>query len=133
MKVTAKQYAQTLLELTEGKSEQEVLDVAKKFAQVLQRDGQMKNASKIMEKFSDLYNEAHGIVETEIVSREKLDGKMIGKLNEFIKEKYEAKEVIVKNIVDEKIKGGIVIKVGDDIIDGSVAAQLKKLKNILSK
>jgi F-type H+-transporting ATPase subunit delta len=130
MKATVTQYAKTLFELTDKKSEQEISHVVKKFAEVLRNDGQVKNAKNIIEKFSQLYNEKHGIIEATVVTREKLDD--LEKIEKFVKEKYEAKEVILKNIIDEDIKGGIVIKVGDEILDGSVSAQLKRLKKALS-
>jgi len=133
MKITAQQYAKTLLELTDGKTEQAVSDVVKKFAEVLKKDGQIKNAGKIMEKFSEIYNAKHGIVEAEVATRKTLERQNVDRIEKFIKEKYSAKEVIVKNIVDEKIKGGIIIKVGDEVLDGSVGGQLKRLrKNLVS-
>lgn len=132
MKITVQQYAKTLLELTDRKTEQAVSDVVKKFAEVLKKDGQIKNAGKIMEKFSEIYNAKHGIVEANVISSRELSRDKIQQVENFIKEKYSAKEVIVKNIVDEKIKGGIIIKVGDEVLDGSVSGQLKKLKKSLS-
>lgn len=132
MKVSIKQYSQTLFDLTDGKSEQEVSVIAGRFVQALQKDGQLKNAGKIMEKFSELYNAAHGIVDAKVVSREKLSDEMLGKLNVFIKEKYAAKEVVISNVVDEKIQGGMVITVGDEVIDASVANKLKRLKKVLN-
>lgn len=133
MKITPQQYAKTLLELTDGKSEQEVLNVVKKFAEVLRKDGQIKNAGKIMEKFSEMYNEKNGIVEAEVTSSRKLSSDQVHQVEKFIKEKYSAKEVVIKNIVDENIKGGIIIKVGDEVMDGSVDSQLKRLKRELVK
>ena len=133
MKITTKQYAQTLLDLTENKSEQEVPAIVQKFADQLKKDGQLKNAGKIMEKFSELYNAKHGIVEAEVVSKSEMGENELRKIEEFIVKKYGGNKVEIRNIVDEKIKGGIVIKVGDEVIDGSVSAQLKKLKRELVK
>lgn len=133
MKVSIKQYSQSLLELTDGKSEQDVLDTVKNFALQLKKDGQLKNTIRIMEKFSELYNEAHGIVVAQVVVRKDVSNDMIENVKEFVKKKYNAKEVEMEVVIDEKIQGGIIVKVGDEILDGSVAAQLKKLKNILSK
>ncbi|HEX8974185.1 MAG TPA: ATP synthase F1 subunit delta [Patescibacteria group bacterium] len=132
MKVTAQQYAQALLELTDGKSEQEISAVVEKFALQLKKDGQLKNIERIMQKFSALFNKQNGIVEAEVVSREKLGAEMIKELEKFIREKYSADVVAIENVVDADIKGGIIIKVGDEILDGSVATQLKKLKKTLS-
>lgn len=133
MKVSVKQYSQTLFDLTDGKSEQDVLVIVKKFAEQLKNDGQLKNAERIMEKFGELYNAAHRIVLAEITTKEKLGKEMEEKIEKFVKEKYLAKEVVIENVVDEKIQGGIIIRVGDEVIDGSVANELKKLKNILNK
>jgi F-type H+-transporting ATPase subunit delta len=132
MKVSINQYANTLLELTGGKTEQEISATVEKFTAVLKKDWQMKNAGKIMEKFSQMYNAKHGIVEAQITTKEKIAGSEIKKLEDYIKEKYSAKEIVMDNVVDENIKGGIIIKVGDEVLDGSVAAQLKKLSNALS-
>jgi F-type H+-transporting ATPase subunit delta len=132
MKITTQQYAKTLLELTENKTEKEISDIALRFADVLKKGKKMKNTSKIIEKFSEVFNAKHGIVEATIITKDKIGDGEIKKVESYIKEKYRAKEIITNNIIDKKIKGGIIIKVGDDIIDASVANQLKKLEKSLS-
>ena len=133
MKISIKQYSQTLFDLTSGKSEQEVLAVVAKFAQLLKDGGQLKNASAIMEKFSQLYSAANGIIDALVTSSRKLSAEQTNQIEKFIKEKYSAKEVVIENIVDEKIQGGIIMKIGDEVLDSSVRSQLKRLQNILSK
>lgn len=133
MKVSIKQYSQTLFDLTDGKSEQEVLGVIQEFAQQLKKDGQLKNAGKIMEKFADIYNARNEIVEANVASARKLEEAQLNKIVDFIKEKYAAKDVVINNIIDEKIQGGLIMRIGDEILDASISAQLKKMKNILSK
>jgi ATP synthase F1 delta subunit len=133
MKVSINQYANTLLELTDGKTEQEISAITEKFAAALKKDWQMKNADKIIEKFSQIYNTKHGIVEAQTITKEKITDDEIKKIKSYIKEKYFAKEIIINNIIDKNIKGGIIIKVGDEVLDGSVAAQLKRLEKELVK
>ncbi|KKQ52786.1 MAG: ATP synthase subunit delta [Parcubacteria group bacterium GW2011_GWD2_38_11] len=131
MKITVKQYSQTLFELTENKSQEDILVIVSKFAEQLKNDGQLKNAGKIMEKFSEIYNAKNGIVVTQVCGRGDVSQKVLDDVKEFVKKKYNAKEVEMIYKKDEKIQGGIIIKVGDEVIDGSVAMQLKKLKNKL--
>lgn len=131
MKATTLQYAKTLLELTDGKSEQEISSIVEKFAKQLQKDGQLKNAKSIMEKFSELFNSSHGIVQAQAITSKKLENTK--EVEQFIAKNFSAEKVEVEYVVDETIKGGIIIKVGDEIIDGSVATNLKRLKNILVK
>ncbi len=132
MKISVNQYAKSLFELTDGKSEREIDSAISNFIKFLQKNRQLKLAGKIIEKFRKIYNKKNGIVEAEIISREKLSSELIAKLNNFIKNKYLAKEVILNNIVDEKIKGGIIIKVGDEVVDGSVGGQLGRLRECLN-
>ncbi len=51
----------------------------------------------------------------------------------FIKGKYSAKEVAIRNILDENIGGGMIIRVGDEVLDGGIARQLEELRNNLAK
>ncbi len=133
MKISTQQYAQTLLDLTDGKSEQEVLDVLAKFAEQLKSDGQLKNADKIMEKFSDLYNSKNEIVVAQITTSQKVENLNVKEIEQFVQRKYGAKKVELKIVVDENIKGGIVIRVGDEVMDASVGGQLEKLRKELAK
>jgi F-type H+-transporting ATPase subunit delta len=133
MKVSIKQYSQTLFDLTDGKSEQEIVAVVTKFTDQLKNDGQFKNAAKVIEKFEDIYNAKNGIVSALVTSARKLEEVQLKEITEFIKGKYAAKEVVIKNVVDEEIQGGLIVKVGDEVLDSSVISQLKRLQNILSK
>ena len=47
-------------------------------------------------------------------------------------EKYGAKKIEMSVVVDEKIQGGIIIRVGDEILDASIQKQLINLKKVLS-
>ena len=133
MKISIKQYSQTLFELTENKSESEVFAIVQKFAEQLKKDGQLKNASKIMEKFAESFNKENGIVVTVVRGRGDLSRDVLEKIEKFVKEKYSAKEVEMNFVIDEAVMGGIIIKVGDEIIDGSVSSQLKRLQKELVK
>ncbi len=133
MKISTLQYASTLFDLTENKSQEEVLSVLTKFAEQLKNDGQLKNADKIMEKFSDLYNSKNGIVMAQITTSQKVENLNVKEIEQFVQRKYDAKKVELKIVVDENIKGGIVIRVGDEVLDASVGGQLEKLRRELVK
>ncbi|TSD01868.1 MAG: F-type H+-transporting ATPase subunit delta [Parcubacteria group bacterium Athens0714_25] len=133
MKISSTQYAKTFFELIDGKSEQEVLDVVKKFADILKRDRQLKNFNKIAEKFSEIYNKKNLIAEAVVVSREVLDVNTQEKIKEYVSGKYHLKEVILRNEINSNIMGGIIIKVGDEILDESVLGKIEKMRNELLK
>lgn len=133
MKISIKQYAKTLLELAAGKSEQELSVVVKKFALQLKKDGQLKNAKKIMEKFSELYDKKNGIIRAEVTTRFKMEEEISRQMENFIRDKYEAKNVEIINVINADVEGGMILKVGDEILDASVAGSLKKMKKELIK
>jgi len=132
MKATATQYAKTLYELTNDKNHNEIDGVVSNFAKELARNGQMKLAGNIVAKFGEVYNAENGIVEAEVITCEKLSSQLVDKLSSFIKEKYLAKKVVIDNKIDESIKGGIIIKIRDEVMDGSVSRQLVNLRKNLA-
>lgn len=101
------------------------------FFRLLRKNGQMKLVKKIIGKFSAIWNEENGVVEATVTSREGLAEEMEGRIKEFIKDKYGARETRIENIVDKGIQGGIILQVGDERTDMSVAASLAGLKRKL--
>lgn len=133
MKITSTQYAKTLYDLTKDRSQSEIDKAIAGLAKILIKKKETKLAQKITEKFKEIWNKEESVAEAEIISREKLDEDLLNKIKRFIKEKVKAKEVVLNNKIDESIKGGIVIKMGDEILDASVASQLRSLRNNLVK
>ncbi|MFZ5982356.1 MAG: ATP synthase F1 subunit delta [Patescibacteria group bacterium] len=131
MKVTAGQYAKALYELTRDKSQEEIGQIVSDFSKMLRKNKQLRNSAKIIQKFEELSNRENGIIEAVVTSREKLSSESLKKIEGFIKEKYGAKKVALENKIDEKIIGGVIIKVGNEIIDGSLNRQLKNLSKFL--
>ena len=131
MRITSKQYAQTLYSLTDGKSEAEIEKAVADFARYIYKGRKLKLAGKIIEQFGKIYNQKNGIVEAEVVTKEKMSEALEKKVKSYIEKKHDAKEVVLKNTIDENIKGGIIIRVGDEVMDGSIAGRLGELKKIL--
>jgi F-type H+-transporting ATPase subunit delta len=133
MKITTTQYAKSLYEATTGKSQGEINNILENFVKILSKNNQLKFKENIIAKFEEIYNQENGIVLAEITSREKISGKLEKEIESFISKKYKAKEVVIENKIDENIKGGIIIKVGDEVLDASIKSQLANLKNLLNK
>ena len=132
MKASAAQYAKTLYELASGKDKSEIDSIAASFAKLLAKNNRLKMAPAIIEKFGNIWNRENGILEAEVESAYPLNDEISGKITKEIKEKYGAKEVILNNKINKDIKGGIIIKIGDEVTDSSVKKQLKMLKQALA-
>jgi len=132
MKITAQQYAKSLYETTKGKSQGEVDSVLVNFVGIIAKNNQLKFRDKIISKFSEIYNKENSVVEAEVISREEIGGELRNKLLTYVSNKYGAKEVVLNNIIDKNIKGGVIVRVGDEVMDGSIRRQLEELKNSLN-
>ena len=131
MKISTKQYAQALYELTLGKSESEVGIVVEKFVKELAKNNQTKSATKIIDNFNNIYNRENGIIEAEIESREQLQTEVLEKIEKYLIKKYNAKQIILNKKINPEIKGGVIIKADDEITDLSVAGSLNRLRREL--
>jgi len=131
MRISARQLAQSLYELADGKSKTDIEKSVSDFAQYIYRNRKLKLADKIIEQFGKIYNREKNIAEAEAVTVSKLENQQIREVESYIKDKYGAREVVINNTVDENIKGGIILKIGDEVMDGSVRERLEKLRKIL--
>ena len=82
----------------------------------------------IINCFNDLYNKSQKIETGVAVSAVPLDQEQLQKLGAGYAQKYNLQKVILTNVVDQNIIGGVILKVGDCVIDGSVKNKLKKIR-----
>lgn len=133
MKITAAQYAQALYQSVKDKSQHEADALLENFAKVLKSSRQTPALPKIIEKFSEVWDKDHGILRVMVTVNKSLSSKLEEKIKKFISRQYEAEDVIIENKIDENIKGGIIIKAGDEVWDGSVGRQLGELRKVLTR
>ena len=86
--------------------------------------------NQIVSQFLNLANEARGIVKAQVTSAAQLSSEDLEKLCESL-EKITGKNILLEATVDEKLIGGLVVKIGDRIIDGSISTKLKMLEKHL--
>jgi F-type H+-transporting ATPase subunit delta len=79
-------------------------------------------------QFIEQYNHIKGIVTAEVTSAIALTDAAKTEIVSLVKKELGAKEVIVKEKVNENLIGGFILKVGDKQFDASIANGLNKLK-----
>jgi F-type H+-transporting ATPase subunit delta len=86
----------------------------------------------IIKEYTVLANKARNIAEAEVTTAVALsDGEQTA-----LKAKLSAvtgKNIVLKTKVDNRLMGGVIVKLGDKLIDGSVVRQLSALKAALLK
>ena len=89
--------------------------------------GRGRQLPQILEELSDLAAEARQHVVAEVRSAVSLDEKQRDDLATALS-KATGKNVEVKVVVDPSVLGGVVAKIGDTVIDGSVKRRLEQLR-----
>ena len=133
MKITPKQYAESLYQIVADKKDSEVKIAVENFVKVLISNNDIFKVDKITEKFVKVWNREQGIVEAEVVSAKELDKKIVKLLNDYIVKLSGARKVVAKQKVDKNILGGVVIKYEDKILDGSLRMRLGELRSEMVK
>lgn len=86
------------------------------------------NIVEIIDYFKDLYDEEKKIASGIVTTAVKLDDDQLKRLGEGYAKKYDLNAVRLENQVDPSILGGVILKVKDRVIDGSVKNKLKKIR-----
>ncbi|MCP4131889.1 MAG: ATP synthase F1 subunit delta [bacterium] len=100
------------------------------FLNVLVENDRQMVISDICQAVTDLIDIANNVQRVTVVSRAGLDGATSEKIAAELKQKFK-KEIIITEEIDESILGGIIIKTGDLVIDGSLAKDLKNIRSNL--
>jgi F-type H+-transporting ATPase subunit delta len=94
--------------------------------------GRARHLPQILEEVSSLAAEARQSVVAEVRSAVPLDDAQQEELAKSLSSATK-KNVTVKVIVDPSVIGGVVAKVGDMVIDGSIRRRLEQLKEQVSR
>lgn len=98
---------------------------------LLERD-RLQQLPQIVEVFHELVLEDRGVVVADITTAVALDDREADRVRDRLAQMV-GKEVQIRRHVDPEIIGGIVIHMGDTLIDGSVRTQLRQLRQRMSR
>lgn len=101
------------------------------FLHLLVDKGREANLVAIYDAFVLLVNEHEGIVEATITSSNLLDEATINQIAASFSKQL-GKQVRATNNVDSALLGGIVVRIGDRLYDGSVKGRLDRLSKSLT-
>ncbi|MBT4277231.1 ATP synthase F1 subunit delta [Candidatus Falkowbacteria bacterium] len=133
MKITSKQYALSLYDVTIDSDKGDLEMIIKNFIKVLVKNNDLKIVDKIIDEFNDILDKKEGRAKVEVISAYKLDNEVIELLNKNISKMLDKKEIIINNKVQKDILGGLILKYNDTVIDGSLKKKLALLKQDLSR
>jgi F-type H+-transporting ATPase subunit delta len=96
------------------------------FIKVLAANDRLMLLPEIEIQYEALKADAEGVIEAHITSAQQLSDEQVGGLIGALKSKY-GRDVQVAVSVDASLIGGVVVAIGDRVIDGSVRGRLEKM------
>jgi F-type H+-transporting ATPase subunit delta len=119
----AESLASAIKAIFEGK----VSDTLYRFLQVLNRKGRIASLPGVIVAYQRLVEDKHGVVEVEAFVASALDENQANQVATGVG-KAIGRNVSLKQHIDPSLIGGLKLRVGDRLIDGSAATQLKILR-----
>ena len=107
-----------------------ITDLMLRFLLVLNNKGRLDRLESIETAFDQLVQEAFGRIEVDVITPVAIDAELIATIKEKISTAL-GKEPVLHPYVDESLLGGIKLRIGDQLIDGSVQTRLRKLSEEL--
>ena len=86
---------------------------------------------EILLQLKKIINKEEGILEAKVLSATKLGGEAKYSIMHSLQKRYDAKDVILDEAIDEKLLGGVRIEAGDEVIDLTMRNKIKKLQEHL--
>ncbi len=108
----------------QGRMSKELLN----FLKVVSRRGRMPSLRAIQRAFENLYNERAGRREVVVRTAEPLTDELYAQIADRLRQSL-GMEPVLRVEVDPELIGGVVIRIGDTVYDGSVARQLVRLRD----
>ncbi len=100
------------------------------FVYVLVDNERILELENIYDTFKMLVDEKNNILNCEVVSKYPLDNNVKEDLIKYLSQKYQ-KEIILKELVNDELIGGIKIIVQNEVIDYTIDSTLTNLKNTI--
>ncbi len=126
--ISTKQKKKIFNDVFKGKIDEELLS----FLLILIEKGRILYLRQKLHQMEQIHLEKENKVVAEVKSVIGLTEDQTLKLKEKLEKKYN-KTVIIKHEIDKSIIGGLYVRVGNDVIDGSVKSRLEDMRAIMLK
>src|SRR4051794_1640455 len=102
------------------------------FLELLAERHRLPATFRIRREFDDLWREEHKLLSVEVTSAIELDESLVSSIGERIEERT-GRRIELTSRVDPDIIGGLVLRVGNKILDASVHGRLERLRRQLTR
>ena len=104
----------------------------KKVVEVLSRRRLMSKSEEILLQLEHIVNKEEGRIVATVESGRSISEQSKRELMKFLKKHYSAREIVWREVLDERLLGGWKIQVNDEVIDLSLKNKFNKLTAYLT-
>lgn len=98
------------------------------FLKVVSSHGRLNCLREINQQARTLLNETMGRVEVSVTTAEPINGQLLKNVGEQLRGAMRS-EIDLQTRVDDDLIGGVVVRVGDTVYDGSIANRFERLRD----
>lgn len=109
----------------------ELSDAVRNFLRVLAENKRLQLLAEISEQFELYKADREKSVDVEVATAYPLDTTLVERLAAALKGKLQ-RDVSLNTVIDQSLLGGILVRAGDVVIDGSVRGRLAKLAKAMN-
>jgi F-type H+-transporting ATPase subunit delta len=102
------------------------------FLELLAERHRLPAIFRIRREFDDLWREEHKLLSVEVTSAVELDDALVRSIGERIEERTR-RRIELTSRVDPNIIGGLVLRVGNKVLDASVQGRLERLRRQITR
>lgn len=125
--LTAERKVELVIELADI----EVDEAVQRFLETLGQKGRLATLTAIAEQFERLRADFEKRIEVVVISAYDVDEQQQQQLAGALKKRLN-REISITTQVDTKLLGGVILRAGDTVIDGSVRGRLNRLSEALT-
>ncbi|MBU1148972.1 ATP synthase F1 subunit delta [Patescibacteria group bacterium] len=128
IRISPKDYARLLYEIIIDKDQSEIPAEVTRFIILLEKNHHLSYLKQIIVLFDCYFQEQQGELEAEVTTVKPLTEEEKRNLA-LVLSRITNRKMIIKESLDPSLLGGVKVRAGDRLIDGSVQGRLSELKN----
>jgi F-type H+-transporting ATPase subunit delta len=135
MRLTIDQYAKLIHEADKTTDEKDKKTLIKGIAGIIKKNRDFKKFDKIEARYKTLKKKESGLLEGVVYTKIKLEKDQLAEIKKAVAKEKDISENSIKleNRVDLSLKGGFVVKLENEIFDGSLDGKIRRIKEALIK
>ena len=130
-KISPQNIAEAVYKATEGKSGQDLALVLKRSAKILGKRRMLGKSKEVLYALQNIFDKETGTIRMKVTTARSIGSGEKSNLENEIKKKYKAQNVISEFFEKRELLGGIRVEVGDEVMDGTWGHKLNQLKKFL--